>query len=581
MQQVATLKGLRCPRCGSEHLTVTGIKGALGAATVVGLAFGAVGNLVAGKNAAANTATEPLQYKCNACKNKFESLPLAAPPEEILSMPCNVTFKRERGFVGSAVPQILYLNGVKLGAVKNGATVSFTTNSRYNVLFVTDQHGVAFKSEYRFEAQPGQNVSVSFKNRFLNAPVTPASTSPMTDIPRTQISAPVSSGTAEGALPVRFCTNCGNALSEQSMFCPACGEKRFSPAATMTGVQVGSQTNISQKTPGKAMKVFGLLALAWLLQMLLQGIFKSRLMYNSSAAYFIVVAMLGISIYLLLQKGIRYKLFAAAGGLIAVFLYTGDAMAVMLNSRLGGVFKITQVMNFSPYSWSLFRRTFLFFALAIGSALCIWILLKRKEERPRLRLTAGVAAAVYVLCNFISWLVQNIMNIRNGRLPSASYATVLIGLIADAVIIYLSVRCTDKLCKNEYVKTRVKLYGIGLVWAWIALIAMVISALSLLSAVSGRVRVFGYATSILLVIGGLIGYSMLLSKRRMGLYIIISASVLILGGQIIDNLTAVIYSYGRYVPLLFSSLFGALNPLFAWLAVRAADRRASSSPGYY
>ena len=168
METVATLKGLKCPRCGSEHLTVTGKKGALGASIATGAAFGAIGNLVAARQANANTATEPLQYKCQNCANKFESLPAVAPPEDVLDTPCTITFTRLGSFVGMAVPQFVHNNGVNLGSVKNGKSIAFTTNNRYNVLFVTDQFGVAFKSEYRFEAQPGSSVSVRFKRKFLD-----------------------------------------------------------------------------------------------------------------------------------------------------------------------------------------------------------------------------------------------------------------------------------------------------------------------------------------------------------------------------------------------------------------------------
>ena len=235
MIQIATLKGLRCPQCGSEQLRVTGVKGALGTSLATGIAFGAIGNLVAGKNAAANTVTEPLQYKCNSCGNKFESLPLCAPPEEILSTPCSITFTRERSFVGSAVPQIVYLNGVKLGAVNNGASLTFPTGNRFNTLFVTDQYGVAFDSVYRFEALPGGMVSARFMRKFLNvstmppvpspAITAPAEAPPAAAAPRTQEAAPPS----QSALPVLFCTRCGNRLEDGALFCEKCGAKRFVP----------------------------------------------------------------------------------------------------------------------------------------------------------------------------------------------------------------------------------------------------------------------------------------------------------------------------------------------------------------
>ncbi|MDR0835581.1 MAG: DUF805 domain-containing protein [Tannerella sp.] len=164
----ASMRELKCPHCGKDDLTVLGIKGALGKSIATTLAFGAIGNIVAGKNAAKNTETEPMQYKCNSCKQKFSSEPLQASPEEILSAPCTINFKRTSSVVGAAVPYIVYLNGIKIGAVKKGQAISFQTNVKYNTLFVTDHHGVAFKNgNYKFEAQPGASVYALFDRKFL------------------------------------------------------------------------------------------------------------------------------------------------------------------------------------------------------------------------------------------------------------------------------------------------------------------------------------------------------------------------------------------------------------------------------
>ncbi len=168
MQQmlVASLKGLTCPSCGSPNLTVKGVKGSLGKAVATGSAFGAIGNLVAGSNAKKNTETQPLEYKCTGCGNKFVSPPLIAAPEDILPAPCTIIYERPSSILGAAVPQIPYLNGIKIGAVKNGRSMTFQTYNRYNMIFVTDQFGVAFPCDYKFEAQPGGTVTVRFNRKF-------------------------------------------------------------------------------------------------------------------------------------------------------------------------------------------------------------------------------------------------------------------------------------------------------------------------------------------------------------------------------------------------------------------------------
>lgn len=167
MDTVATLKGLRCPQCGSEDLDVNGKAGSMGKEIAGAFLGGAIANLAVSSNASKNVETVPLTYTCKNCKHKFQSFPLAAQREDILAAPCTISFTRVSSFVGALVAQVVYLNGVNCGAVKNGATITLQTSNRWNTMFVTDQYGVAFKSVYRFEAVPGGTVAVRFKRKFV------------------------------------------------------------------------------------------------------------------------------------------------------------------------------------------------------------------------------------------------------------------------------------------------------------------------------------------------------------------------------------------------------------------------------
>ena len=129
--------------------------------------FGAVGNLVANSISKDDYTFEPINCKCLTCGKKFETLPLVAQPDEILPQPCKIIFTRMSSFVGMAVSQSIWMNGVKISPIKNKQTIEFMTFTRYNTLFVTDQFGVAFKADYKFEAQPGGVVEVRFKRKFL------------------------------------------------------------------------------------------------------------------------------------------------------------------------------------------------------------------------------------------------------------------------------------------------------------------------------------------------------------------------------------------------------------------------------
>ncbi|MCD7948616.1 MAG: hypothetical protein LUG13_10130 [Oscillospiraceae bacterium] len=164
--QAPSLYNLNCPNCGSNDFSIIGSKGAKGKSVGVSMAFGSVGALVTNAITKDSTSIEPLSCKCKSCKKKFDSLPMVAPPEEILSAPCKITFTRKSAFTGMAVSQMVWLNGIKVGSVGNGKTIEFQTINKHNTLFVTDQFGVALPGDYKFEACPGGTVTVDFKRKF-------------------------------------------------------------------------------------------------------------------------------------------------------------------------------------------------------------------------------------------------------------------------------------------------------------------------------------------------------------------------------------------------------------------------------
>ena len=164
---IPSVHALTCPKCQHNDLRILGTKGSRARGLTSSLLFGAIGNLVANSNSKDDYSEKPIQYKCNICGNKFESLPLAAEPEEILETPCMISFTRLSSFVGMAVEQHIYLNGVKVDTVGNRKTVTFKTLVKHNTIFVTDQYGIAFKGDYKFVAESGGKVEIRFKRKFL------------------------------------------------------------------------------------------------------------------------------------------------------------------------------------------------------------------------------------------------------------------------------------------------------------------------------------------------------------------------------------------------------------------------------
>lgn len=167
MENTMTLKGLKCPKCDCEDLKIKGKPKALAKEMTNFLLFGNIGNIVSSKMASKNYETSELSYECKNCRHKFESMPLVATEEDILEYPCTINFTRIKSLVGCAVVQMVYLNGVNCGSVKNGATITFQTNNRWNKVFVTDSYGVAFPDVYCFEAVANGNVNINFKRKFV------------------------------------------------------------------------------------------------------------------------------------------------------------------------------------------------------------------------------------------------------------------------------------------------------------------------------------------------------------------------------------------------------------------------------
>lgn len=160
-----TLVGIKCPECGSKNYKILGA-GSVGAGVAKQLLFGGIGNMVASSSSKNDFELKPIKYQCKNCKKKFESLPNEANNDELLEKPCIITFKRLSGIWGAALRQQVFLNGIKVGTVKSGSEIKFETNTKTNVIFVTDQHDVAFDDLYEFTAKSGGEEYIKFKKNF-------------------------------------------------------------------------------------------------------------------------------------------------------------------------------------------------------------------------------------------------------------------------------------------------------------------------------------------------------------------------------------------------------------------------------
>jgi hypothetical protein len=156
----------RCPKCGSAEWRPLGLPGYMGRAFMVAL-FGIIGNGIASSSLRSRKDNDPFILKCEGCGGKWEASPSEAAEEEWIEFPCEIAINRPGGFVGAAVGQYVFLNGIRVGVLKNGGVLNFQTNVKHNILYCTDLSGAVFKDYRRFEAEPGENKSFSFNRKFL------------------------------------------------------------------------------------------------------------------------------------------------------------------------------------------------------------------------------------------------------------------------------------------------------------------------------------------------------------------------------------------------------------------------------
>ena len=176
---------IRCPKCGSSQIVLTGAKGLkgkgmaqlvrMGANSGGGGAVGAlVGGAIGGVAGAVSDsiAIKPtvLLYRCGGCKEKFEAVPHETRPDEMLEAPFTVTLtKNVNIFLNEAV--YVYLNGMMVAYLEAAkSTIVLQTAVRHNSIFLIELLGKKVKNGmYSFDASPGGSVNLLYNRKEFRA----------------------------------------------------------------------------------------------------------------------------------------------------------------------------------------------------------------------------------------------------------------------------------------------------------------------------------------------------------------------------------------------------------------------------
>lgn len=157
--------------------------------------------------------------------------------------------------------------------------------------------------------------------------------------------------------------------------------------------------------------------------------------------------------------------------------------------------------------------------------------------------------------------------------------------LGPSLTVYLVCIAVWHLCRMPH--TQVKLRGLGLVWAWLALLGS-LAAMAITWRAAALVGPFGpsapqisgisvpFTFQMILAISALTGYALLLARRRVGLYVILLGTGLMLAAQAMQGVSAIGSRFAW--ALIIPALVGAVNPLLAWLAVCAGETPDGAAP---
>ncbi len=340
------------------------------------------------------------------------------------------------------------------------------------------------------------------------------------------------------------------------------------------------QTLASQEEPAAAPGPFAArpmrtacAALAFALGFFALLLYESRLgirTVTSTQTYaLLAAAVLAAGQYLLLQRGLKPILLGVVIGLAGAFLSVVSCNITMLVRMTGGRFPLIKAFGFTAVPLGR-QLAYILAAAALALLVAVFVgrLLKNRPE-PRRRLAAGAAGAAAYLAVGLFPVLRQIAALA-ARMPAGAQAALVFGALVPAAGMFGVFAVLGGLCGAW--TPRVKLRGAGLAWAILATAGMAFSLVFALG-FAGRMRgAVVFNAQILLAAAGLTGYVLLLCKKRAGLYVVALAAGLILWAQFSTSASALLYGARQYASLLFASVLGALNPLFAYLSVRAADR---------
>lgn len=370
-----------------------------------------------------------------------------------------------------------------------------------------------------------------------------------------------------------YCTSCGNRLPADANFCDVCGESREKMMKnTMTE---NKETFLNTRAEPFLSFSFVLrigvgLILCQLLFYMMHYFLARQLMYNWITSKCISICFLAMSIFCVYQKEVNYKIVSVVFGFLAVVTFS-------INTLFPQLLYFKRIEQWDEE----YLRNIRYAGILIGNIVCvgltlavafvIYSVMKNQNKEKRFLYSTSIAAGVFGLFLILEKAIRFLPS--RGYAYGVSYLYSFFLEILLAGFLFLAVIWISKLCNSE--KRVVFLKGAGLFWGWFATASLFFSLIYfciLLRIPHPDILIYG--GNVLLVILGLISYIMLLSKKKTGLYILLAASLAVLGGNILYSFQLMLMKdigsdeTVKAFGLFLGSFFGGINPLFAWLSVK-------------
>lgn len=459
-------------------------------------------------------------------------VPAGATP---LAAPTTLTIVRKKNPVAMLVTYTAFVNGVEVGKFKNGESRQLPLTLNRNSFLVKDGYGnqqtpliftptstnptIVFNSQSTVR---GECVGVAFETQ---VPL-PASG----QMPSTQMMGPSATAEQEPAKPVL----------------------QVAPPGERGASGLGAATTSESKTnPMLAVYVLAGTVILMLLTMIISWRGNMRA-FDSISQYlnlsFIVV--LAVSIYLLLENDIKYKLIAGGGLLLGALLRSLAYVYLMAFAQLLQRPRLGIVIGNATFGINL-RNSFI--TIIVTAAVALLVAAKHQGSKPKkLLFAAGISAGI----TFIIGLV----NLRYALMAPSLTATMKFGFLFNQVAVALClvffVLLIAWICRI-YRQSILPSKGARI---WFGVCAALTTIAAIANLATATMGINGFVITLL----GVGGYVLLFLNKRVGFPVVLWAVTMTVVAGMCVGFNGRIPSVG----LGLAPVLGFLNPLITWFVIR-------------